>query len=44
MASLALIVAGGIYLSAHLPQRVPIAPAVILLALSAILVVWNCSR
>ena len=27
MASLALIVAGGIYLSAHLPQHVPIAPA-----------------
>jgi len=41
MASLALIVAGGIYLASHLPQRVPIAPAVILLALSSILVVWN---
>ena len=26
MASLALIVAGGIYLSAHLPQHVPLAP------------------
>ena len=39
MASLALIVAGGIYLAAHLPQHVPIAPAVILLALSVDLLV-----
>ena len=28
MASLALIVAGGIYLSAHLPREVPLTPAV----------------
>ena len=41
MTSLALIVAGGIYLAAHLPQRVPLAPAVILLALSAALLVGN---
>jgi hypothetical protein len=41
MASLALIVAGGIYLSAHLPQRVPLAPAVILLAISALLLAIN---
>jgi hypothetical protein len=41
MASLALIVAGGIYLSAHLPQHVPLAPAVILLALSALLLGGN---
>jgi hypothetical protein len=41
MASLALIVAGGIYLSAHLPQHVPLAPAVILLALSALLLAGN---
>jgi hypothetical protein len=41
MSSLALIVAGGIYLSAHLPQRVPLAPAAILLALSALLLVGN---
>ncbi len=34
MASLALIVAGGIYLSAHLPEHVPLAPAVVLLVLS----------
>jgi hypothetical protein len=34
MASLALIVAGGIYLSAHIPQHVPLAPAVVLLVLS----------
>jgi hypothetical protein len=41
MASLALIVAGGIYLSAHLPNRVPLAPAVVLLALSALLLAGN---
>lgn len=41
MLSLALIVAGGIYLSAHIPQHVPLAPAVILLALSALLLVAN---
>jgi hypothetical protein len=41
MLSLALIVAGGIYLSAHLPQHVPLAPAVVLLALSAALLVGN---
>lgn len=41
MASLALIVAGGIYLSAHLPQHVPLAPAAILLGLSALLLAAN---
>ncbi len=41
MASLALIVAGGIYLAAHLPERVPLAPAIVLLALSAALLVGN---
>ncbi len=41
MASLALIVAGGIYLSAHLPQHVPLAPAVVLLVLSIGLFVAN---
>jgi hypothetical protein len=41
MLSLALIVAGGIYLSAHLPQRVPLTPAIVLLALSAALLVGN---
>jgi hypothetical protein len=41
MASLALIVAGGIYLSAHLPRHVPLAPAVALLAASAALLVGN---
>jgi hypothetical protein len=35
MTSLALIVVGGIYLSAHLPQHVPLAPAVALLAASS---------
>jgi hypothetical protein len=41
MCSLALIVAGGIYLTAHLPEHVPLAPAIILLALSALLTVVN---
>jgi hypothetical protein len=41
MASLALIVAGGIYLSAHLPNHVPLGPAVALLAASALLLGGN---
>ena len=41
MTSLALIVAGGIYLSAHLPKHVPLAPAVVLLAASVALLVAN---
>ena len=41
MASLALIIAGGIYLSANLPHHVSIAPAAVLLALSALLLAGN---
>jgi hypothetical protein len=41
MLSLALIVAGGIYLSSHLPSHVSLAPAVVLLVLSAALMVAN---
>jgi hypothetical protein len=41
MLSLGLIVAGGIYLSAHLPDHVPLGPAVALLALSALLLAGN---
>ena len=41
MASLALIIAGGIYLSANLPEHVSLTPAVILLALSAALMAIN---
>jgi hypothetical protein len=41
MASLALIVSAGIYLSAHLPKHVPLTPAVILLAASAVLLIGN---
>jgi uncharacterized membrane protein len=41
MASLALIVAGGIYLSSHLPKQVSLTPAVVLLALSALLLAAN---
>jgi hypothetical protein len=41
MTSLALIVAGGIYLSAHIPKHVPLTPAVVLLAVSALLLACN---
>jgi hypothetical protein len=41
MLSLGLIVAGGIYLSAHLPQSVPLAPAVVLLAASVVVLAGN---
>ena len=41
MTSLALIIAGGIYLSANLPEHVSLGPAVILLALSAVLMAFN---
>ncbi len=41
MLSLALIVAAGIYLAAHLPHQVPLAPAIALLAASALLLVGN---
>ncbi len=41
MASLGLIVAGGIYLASHIPEQVPLAPAIILLILSAALLVFN---
>jgi len=41
MASLALIVAGGIYLSSHLPRHVPLGPAVALLVASALLLAGN---
>jgi hypothetical protein len=41
MASLTLIVAGGIYLSSHLPEQVSLTPAVILLAASALLLATN---
>lgn len=41
MASLTLIVVGGIYLSAHLPKHASLVPAVVLLALSALLLAVN---
>ncbi len=41
MLSLALIVAGGIYLAAHLPHQVPLTPAIVLLSLSALLLAGN---
>src|SRR5947209_2872477 len=41
MASLALIVAGGIYLSSHIPNHVPLTPAVVLLVASSLLLAGN---
>ncbi len=41
MLSLALIVAGGIYLASHIPKQVPLTPAVILLVLSTAVMVYN---
>jgi hypothetical protein len=41
MASLALIVASGIYLASHIPNHVPLTPAVLLLAASALLLLIN---
>jgi hypothetical protein len=41
MASLALIVAGGIYLAAHIPAHVPLAPAIALLGASVLLLCCN---
>ncbi len=41
MLSLALIVASGIYLAAHLPEHVPLAPAIALLSASALLLAGN---
>lgn len=41
MASLALIVAGGIYLTSYLPQQVPLMPAIVLLVASVLLLAVN---
>jgi hypothetical protein len=41
MTSLALIVIGGIYLSAHIPQHVSLAPPIALLAASVLLLAGN---
>ena len=41
MLSLALIVAGGIYLSSHIPQHVPLGPAIALLVASSLVLVVN---
>jgi len=41
MLSLALIVIGGIYLASHLPEHVSLAPAIVLLVASALLLAGN---
>lgn len=41
IATLALIVAGGIYMAAKLPAGVTLAPAIVLLALAAVLLIAN---
>ncbi|MHB1837412.1 MAG: hypothetical protein ACYCXW_20900 [Solirubrobacteraceae bacterium] len=43
MLSLALIVIGGIYLASHIPQHVPLGPAIALLIASSVIVVVNLS-
>jgi hypothetical protein len=39
--SLALIIVGGIYLASHLPQHVPLTPAIVLLAASTLILLVN---
>ena len=41
MLSLGLIVIGGIYLSAHIPQHVPLGPAIALLVASTLVLITN---
>jgi hypothetical protein len=41
MLSLALVIAGGIYLTAHLPSHVPLGPAFALLAASVVVLAVN---
>ena len=41
--TMALVIAGGIYLVAHLPQRAPLGPAVGLLAAAGVLLVANAA-
>jgi hypothetical protein len=41
MTSLSLIVIAGIYLAAHLPEHVPLGPAIALVAVAALLLVGN---
>ncbi len=41
MTSLALVVIGGIYLTAKIPGHVPLAPAIVLLCLSVLLMTGN---
>jgi len=43
VASMALVITGGIYLVAHLPQRAPLGPAVGLLAAAAVLLVADAA-
>jgi hypothetical protein len=41
MATIAVVVAGGIYLASYLPRRAPIGPAFAILGVAAALLVWN---
>jgi hypothetical protein len=43
MLSMALVIAGGIYLAAHLPERAPFGPAVGLLAGSGVVFLFNAA-
>lgn len=39
--SMALVVVGGIWIASHMPQNIPLTPAIVLLALSALLMAVN---
>jgi hypothetical protein len=39
--SMALVIAGGIWIASHMPVDIPLTPAVVLLAVSALLMVGN---
>ncbi len=41
IATLAVVVVGGIYLAAYLPRHAPLGPAFALLGVAALLLVWN---
>lgn len=43
VASMMLVIAGGIWMAAHLPAKPPLAPAVVLVAISGALVVVNAA-
>jgi hypothetical protein len=41
MATIAVVVAGGVYLASYLPRRAPLGPAFAILGVAAALLLWN---